>query len=136
MINAIKYFLLPCLIIICSGNAITAENSKGVVFVNNSEKLLKCGIKTDNEYTPFIRLEPGKSKSFEGFKLDSDVRCSTEVDKNQGSTTMLTYFSVKSEGVYELLQERVPCATCPSKVRWATIVTFPNGEASYTKWKN
>lgn len=132
--NFFAKIMLPCLLIFLPVDSLSSD-TKGVVFVNNSEKLLKCWIKTGSEYTPFIRLESGNSKSFEGFKIGADVRCSTEVDKKQGSTTMLTYFSVKSEGIYELLQERVPCATCPSKVRWATIVTFPNGEAFYTKWK-
>jgi len=106
-----------------------------VSFVNNSEKLLKCDTQTDNDYTPFIRLQPGSSKHFENFKLGSQLRCLTEVNKTPHSTTMLTYFSVNTEGVYELLQERVACETCLSKIRWATIVTFPNGEAHYTKWK-
>ena len=123
------------LILLLSGDAMATEGETSVSFANNSEKLLKCGIKTDTDYTPFIRLQPGSSKHFENFKLGSQVRCSTEVDKIKRSTTMLTYFSVTTEGVYELLQERVACETCPLKVRWATIVTFPNGEADYTKWK-
>ena len=131
-----KYFqIYVFLILLLSGHAMATEDKFTVTFVNNSEKLLKCGIKTDTEYTPFIRLQPGSSKNFENFKLGSQVRCSTEIDKNKLSTTMLTYFTVKAEGVYELLQERVACETCPSKVRWATIITFPNGEADYTKWK-
>lgn len=129
----VAQYLLFWLVFIFPALAFSSED-KNVTFLNNSEKLLKCWIKIGNEYTPFIRLEPGKTKEFEGFKVDSDVRCQTEIDKNR-SSTMLTYFSIKTEGVYELLQERVHCETCPSKVRWATIVTYPNGEAFYTKWK-
>lgn len=122
-----------CLLMLFSSCVFSYAGTKNVTFLNNSPKLLKCWIKKNNDYIPFIRLEPGKSKSFEDFKLNSDVRCSTEIEKNH-STTMLTYFSIKTEGVYELLQERVSCESCPSKIRWATIVTFPNGDAFYNKW--
>lgn len=128
-------FFIVLLLLLLSGNAIATKGNSSVSFVNNSEKLLKCSIQTDNDYIPFIRLQPGSSKHFDNFKLDSQVRCSTEVDRTARSSTMLTYFSVKTKGVYELLQERVACETCTSKIRWATIVTFPNGEAHYTKWK-
>jgi len=93
----------------------------------------ECAIKKNNDYIPFIRLEPNKSKSFEDFRLGSEVRCSTEIERDH-STTLLTYFSINTGGVYELLQERVSCESCPSKIRWATIVTFPNGDAFYNKW--
>lgn len=134
-----KYFRFSILVMLflLAGNAVAVatEENASVSFVNNSEKLLTCGIQTKKDYIPFIRLQPGSSKHFEGFKLGSSVRCSTDIDKTERSSTMLTYFSVNTEGVYELLQERVPCETCPLKIRWATIVTFPNGQADYTKWK-
>lgn len=121
------------ILFLLSVNAMANDGKSGVTFVNNSEKLLKCGLQTGNEYTPFIRLQPGGSKHFENFKIGSHVRCSTDIDKIERSSTVLTYFTVNTEGVYELLQERVACDTCRLKFRWATIVTFPNGEAYYTK---
>ncbi len=132
-----KYFRFSIfsILLLLSGNAMATEGNPSVSFLNNSEKLLKCDVQTDNDFTPFIRLQPDSSKHFENFKLGSQVRCSTEVNKTARSSTMLTYFNVNAEGVYELLQERVACETCPLKIRWATIVTFPNGEAHYTKWE-
>lgn len=107
------------------------ENNIDVTFLNNSPKMLRCGIKGHVDYTPFIRLHPENSKRFQDFKRGSEVRCQTEISDR--SSTMLTYFSVTEAGTYELLQENVPCRTCTaSKVRLATIVTFPNGEASYS----
>ena len=134
----VKYMNLRLLsmfvvLLLLGSNAIANEGKPTVTFNNNSDNLLKCEVKTDNEYTPFIRLQPGASKRFENFKLGSQVRCQTIIDDH--SSTVLTYFNVNTEGIYELLKERVHCETCPSKLRWATIVTFPNGEAYYTKWK-
>jgi hypothetical protein len=132
-----KYFrfFMFLILLLLSGNAFAAGGKSSVAFVNNSEKLLSCSIQTEKDYIPFIRLQSGSSKRFENFKLASQVRCQTEVDKTERSSTFITYFSVNTEGEYELLQERVPCESCPSKIRWATIVVFPNGEAHYTKWK-
>lgn len=131
MKNLERYLLVFLLFI--GGNAMATENSPQVSFVNNSDKLLKCSIKINNIYTPFIRLKPGSSKYFDGFELGSQVRCTTFIDKTQRSSTILTYFNVKTDGVYELLHEIVPCDTCTSKFRPATIVVFPNGESYYAK---
>ncbi len=129
----IQAVFLFCFFVYISNTCFSYAGADHVSFVNNSPKLLKCSIKKNKDYIPFIRLEPGKSKSFESFKLGADVRCSTEIEKDH-STTTLTYFSIKTGGVYELLQEKVSCESCPSKIRWATIVTFPNGDAFYNKW--
>jgi hypothetical protein len=132
----LKYYIIIALvtILLLSENSMAISGNSGVTFMNNSEKLLRCDLKTGNEYTPFIRLQPGSSKHFENFKIGSQVRCYTDIDKTGHSSTPLTYFSVNTEGVYELLQERVACETCPAKFRFATIVTFPNGEAFYNKY--
>lgn len=128
--KALKFSLFS-LIILCVGHTCAnGDNTINVTFVNNSPKQLGCSIRSEAGYTPFIRLQPGKEKNFQNFKRGSEVRCHTDIEKT--STTVLTYFSVKSEGTYELLQELVPCKTCTnSKFRLATIVTFPNGEAFY-----
>ena len=126
-------FSVLVMLLLLSSNAMAIGGIPSVTFVNNSDKLLKCDVQTDNEYTPFLRLQPSGTKRFENFKLGSQVRCQTDI--NEHASTMLTYFGVNIEGTYELLQEKVPCETCPLKIRAATIVTFPNGEAHYTKWK-
>lgn len=105
------------------------EGNPKVSIVYNSEKLIKYGIQHDDDFKPFIRLQADSSKHFENFKLGSQVRSSTEVTKTARSSTMLTYLSVNAEGVYGLLQEKVACETCSSKIRRATIASFPNGEA-------
>lgn len=106
-----------------------------VTFINNSEKLLKCSKENDKEYIPFLRLKPNGLKRFENFAIGSKIRCSTQISEIKRSSTMLTYFTVKTAGIYELLQANVKCDTCPSKVRLATIVTYPNGDSDYTHFK-
>lgn len=131
----IFYANIAIVLLFLSTNSLAAEEYAKVTFYNNSNKLLKCSLKKNGEYLPFIRLHPETSKHFDYFKLASQVRCSTEVNKAKRSSTMLTYFSVETAGVYEILQGNVPCKTCSKKYRLATIVTFPDGEPHYTKFK-
>jgi hypothetical protein len=131
--KALKFSLFSLMFLFIGHSYANGENTINVTFVNNSPKQLGCSIRNEAGYTPFIRLQPGKEKNIQNFKRGSAVRCHTEIEKT--SSTVLTYFSVNSEGVYELLQELVPCKTCTnSKFRLATIVTFPNGEAFYNKY--
>jgi hypothetical protein len=109
-------------------------NVINILFLNNSGKFLSCDIQGKEGYTPFIRLPAGMSREFQGFARNSEVRCSTQTDNR--ASTMLTYFTVKVEGRYELIQAAVPCGSCTSsKTRLATIVVPPDGQSEYTRWK-
>ncbi|MCK5537065.1 MAG: hypothetical protein KAI79_09570 [Bacteroidales bacterium] len=108
------------------------EKSVQVSFTNNSSNTLNCSIKMGKDYVPFINLRGEKSKSFQNFKLNSQVRCSISIDNR--SSTVLTYFKAHISGEYELLLKKVKWDKgTKSKTRWATIVVYPNGEAHYNK---
>lgn len=129
-----KILLLLFLVAILNSSGLLASDDIEVVIFNNSDKLLKCQRNDGKGYVPFIRAMPNERKEFKSFKKASNVRCSTSLDRDSG--TFLTYFSINQAGLYELLQEMVPCEKCQngSETRWATIVVYPNGESFYTKW--
>lgn len=132
-----KFNFIICIFsLLFSKVSFSQENN--VIFYNNSSKLLKCSIKDGNDYLPFVRLGPEDSKSFDLFIIGKEIRCSTVIDKNEGSSTTLTYFEVKDIGKYEFLQEYVSCPKCSgkNKNRYATIVVFPNGKPFYTKFSS
>ena len=118
---ALSILLLPLL----------AMASDDVAFKNNAPAEVKCELQVNGKFVPFVRLQPGESKAFNNFKVGSGARCYTAI-VNGYSTTMYTYFTVESKGMYEVLRERVKCKTCTgSATREATIIVPPNGQAMY-----
>lgn len=109
-----------------------ANAANEVTFRNNASGEVKCELQSmGKEFVPFVRLQPGESKRFVNFKVGSTARCYTAIVPGH-STTMFTYFSVDSDGEYEILRELVKCKTCTSlTTRSATIIVPPNGQAIY-----
>lgn len=118
--------------------AFSQNNGISVTFKNNSNNTLKCWIFQQDDYVPFINLNGKQERHFENFNAGSNVRCAIDIDSN--SSTVLTYFDVKTAGTHELLLDKVPCPSCREKGgkdwRWATIIVYPNGQADYNRLKS
>lgn len=102
---------------------------------NNSDGTLKCEINQNGKYIPFARVMPLEKKEFSEFKLNSAIRCVTQLDER--STTIFTYYTISKAGEYESLKELVACSDCTdaSSNRYATVIVPPNGQAHYTEYR-
>lgn len=108
-----------------------ASGVGGVTFKNASANFVRCSMQRGSAYAPFLGLDGGQSKRFRGFALGKRLRCHTELDSY--STTVLTYFTPRTAGTYEMRLERVTCPTCKgADWRWATVVVAPNGTPYYS----
>lgn len=101
---------------------------------NGPKNHLSCSMAEGEEYKPLVSLEPGGLKGFNALPQQARIRCQIQIDES--SSTMLTYFVIKTAGTYELSLNHVPCSSCANRDwRWATIVTDPSGNSDYTHFK-
>lgn len=100
----------------------------------NADNGLACEIGGPAGFTRLLYLKPNGIKGFDALPKGAQIRCHIALDER--SSTMLTYFVLKSAGTYELSLEKAPCASCRGQDwRWATVVLDPAGHSDYTHFK-
>lgn len=100
-----------------------------IIIKNNSTNKLSC---VDKNVNNFLNLHWSESKNYIDMEKNAFIGCNIVIDDR--STTILNWFHITLPGVYQLSMESTYCDKCPTKQRWATIVTKPNGERGYDQF--
>jgi len=101
-----------------------------VTISNGSDHELRCVVFKGKEMENFLTLSGNENRSFSNVKEGENIGCNIAI--NNGSSTILNWFSLKESGVYMALLEQVECKTCKGvNYAWATVIVKPNGEKIY-----
>ncbi len=128
----VKIFILAAVILISPFSY--ANKNGSVTFTNSSKVTAKCQkfSRLDDVWVTFLKLKPNANKSFKQFRFNNKARCNTSL--NDG-TTVFTYFSIKTKGVYDIIQDPMKLKRKSKENKrdwyWSTLVVLPNGEVKF-----